>query len=207
MPHLVLLGDSVFDNGPYVPANGTTADHARRRLGPAGWQVTLAARDGAYTTDVVRQLSMMPTGATHLFVSAGGNDALGAALVLTEPAATVGDALEQLAQHIDHFRESYRAMVRVLLSARLPVGVCTVYDAVPELGPAERTALGLFNDVIVREATAAGLTVLDLRRVCDLPGHFSERSSIEPSVAGSQRIAEGLAAALLSPQQGARVLP
>ena len=51
-----------------------------------------------------------------------------------------------------------------------------------------RTALAPFNDVILREATAHGLSVLDLRLVCDEPGDYSTVSPIEPSAQGGRKI-------------------
>jgi len=43
--HIVLLGDSIFDNQPYVAPGRATIDALSARL-PAGWQATLVARDG-----------------------------------------------------------------------------------------------------------------------------------------------------------------
>jgi hypothetical protein len=94
--HVVLLGDSVFDNAAYV---GRDPD-VRRQLKdvlPKGSQVTLAARDGAVITDVASQLHGLPRDATHLIISVGGNDALLASGVLEERATSVSHALEKLA--------------------------------------------------------------------------------------------------------------
>ena len=52
--HVVLLGDSIFDNGPYVPANETVSDHLSAILS-ASWRSTLLAKDGA----VVSSAEMM----------------------------------------------------------------------------------------------------------------------------------------------------
>src|SRR4051812_13229846 len=92
MGHVVLLGDSIFDNARYVPDRPPVIEQLRRTL-PAGWQASLLAVDGNITHDVVRQLQGLPADATHLFVSCGGNDALGESTILHELAATVGDAL------------------------------------------------------------------------------------------------------------------
>ena len=73
--HVVLLGDSVFDNKAYVAGGPDVVTQLRARL-PAGWRASLAAVDGAVTADVARQLGRVPHGATHLVVSVGGNDAL-----------------------------------------------------------------------------------------------------------------------------------
>lgn len=78
MGHVVLLGDSIFDYARYVPGGPSVLDHVRRPL-PRGWKVTLLARDGAVAAGVIEQLARLPDDATHLVISAGGNDALGSA--------------------------------------------------------------------------------------------------------------------------------
>ncbi len=192
MGHVVLLGDSIFDNARYVPDRPPVVEQVRRGL-PPGWRATLLAIDGHVTDDVPRQLARLPADATHLFVSVGGNDALGESGVVREIVPTVGAALEILHGLGAHFREGYRAMLRAALAPGKPLTVCTVYDAIPGLGDAERTALALFNDVILREAFAAGLPVIDLRLVCDRPDDYSPLSPIEPSVAGGSKIARAIA--------------
>ncbi len=56
------------------------------------------------------------------------------------------------------------------------------------------TALGLFNDVIVRAALARGVDVLDLRSVCTEPGDYA--NEIEPGVRGGEKIARAIAQAV-----------
>ena len=91
MGHVVLLGDSIFDNARYVPDRPPVIEQLRQAL-PRGWRATLLAVDGDVTEDVTTQLRDLPADATHLVVSAGGNDALGESDVLRQPAATVGAA-------------------------------------------------------------------------------------------------------------------
>jgi hypothetical protein len=188
MGHLVLLGDSIFDNARYVPDRPPVEEQVRRSL-PPGWRVTLLAVDGHTTEDVPGQLARLPADATHLFVSAGGNDALGESSILGEVACTVGEALGLLQEVRERFRRDYRAMLQALLGTGKPAAVCTVYDAIPEMGAAERAALAGFNEVILREAFQAGLPVLDLRLVCDRASDYSHLSPIEPSVSGGSKIA------------------
>jgi hypothetical protein len=188
MGHVVLLGDSTFDNARYVPDRPAVIEQLRQTL-PRGWRTTLLAVDGHITEDVLNQLHDLPTDATHLVVSAGGNDALGESSILEEAAATVGDALGLVHEVRSRFRHSYRAMLEALGAVGKPTAVCTVYDAVPRLGPAEQVALASFNEVILREAFLAGLPVIDLRLVCDRPADYSHVSPIEPSVMGGAKIA------------------
>lgn len=192
MEHVVLLGDSIFDNERYVPDRPPVIEQVRRAL-PPEWQATLLAVDGHVVGDVAGQMRKMPTDATHLFISAGGNDALGESLILQEAACTVADALGLLRQVHNRFRSDYREMLRTVLELGKPTTVCTIYDAIPGLGEAERSALSLFNDVILREAFTAGLPVVDLRLVCADAADYSPLSPIEPSVVGGAKIARLIA--------------
>src|SRR5438270_7725297 len=103
MSHVVLLGDSIFDNARYVPDRPPVVEQVRRGL-PAGWKATLVAVDGHTVEDMAMQLPRVPADASHLVVSVGGNDALGAGGLVREPAATVGDALALLAETLTAFR-------------------------------------------------------------------------------------------------------
>ncbi len=188
MGHIILLGDSIFDNARYVPDRPPVIEQVRRGL-PAGWKATLLAIDGHVTTDVLDQLARLPDDSTHLVVSVGGNDALGESLILQEPACTVGEALEGVHGVQTRFRDSYRSMLQGVLALGKPTTLCTVYDAVPGLGNAERTALGAFNEVILRSAFQARLPVIDLRLVCTHKDDYSPLSPIEPSHLGGAKIA------------------
>lgn len=74
MRHIVLLGDSIFDNAAYVRGGLDVITHLRGQI-PDGWKASLRAVDGSVVGDVQRQLEL-PDDATHLVISAGGNDAL-----------------------------------------------------------------------------------------------------------------------------------
>src|SRR5436189_225341 len=130
MAHVVLLGDSIFDNARYVPDRPAVIDQVRQSL-PRGWQATLLAVDGHITEDVANQLRGVPADATHLVVSAGGNDALGESPILGEAVCTVGEALCTIHELRTRFRNSYRGMLAALAGVGKPVAVCTVYDAIP----------------------------------------------------------------------------
>jgi hypothetical protein len=192
MGHVVLLGDSIFDNARYVPDRAPVIEQLRQAL-PASWLASLLAVDGHVTEDVANQLRALPADATHLVVSAGGNDALGESSILSDAVCTVGDALCLIQDVRTRFRHSYRAMLQALSVVGKPVAVCTVYDAIPDLGPAEQADLGGFNEVILREAFSAGLPVIDLRLVCNRPSDYSHVSPIEPSVVGGAKIVRVIA--------------
>jgi hypothetical protein len=151
------------------------------------------ARDGHIAEDVVAQLGQLPLDATHLVVSAGGNDALGESILLQEPVCTVGEGLGLLGDVRDRFRNSYRGMLQALSAARKALAVCTIYEAIPGFGSPERTALATFNEIILHEAFCARIPVIDLRLVCDRPADYSHVSSIEPSVVGGGKIVRVIA--------------
>ncbi len=190
--HIVLLGDSVFDNAPYVDRGDEVIAELRRRL-PPGWEATLLARDGAVLSGVAEQAGRVPAGATHLVVSAGGNDALGQTGVFGERVGTVAEALVRLAAVRREFERRYRAMLDAVLPLGLPTVVATIYDVrFPD--PAYRevavTALALLNDIITREAARRGLPVLDLRVLFDEDADFA--NPIEPSAQGSRKLAQNI---------------
>lgn len=53
MRHVVLLGDSIFDNARYVPDRPPVIEQLQKAL-PPGWRASLLAVDGAVTEDVAR---------------------------------------------------------------------------------------------------------------------------------------------------------
>jgi hypothetical protein len=197
MLHAVLLGDSIFDNARYVSGRPAVIEQLRRAL-PRGWQATLLAADGNVTADVAEQLAMLPADATHLVISVGGNDAIGESTIVQETVCSVGEAMLLMHEVQARFQSAYRAMLQTVLARGKPTAVCTIYDAIPVLGPAERSALGAFNDVILREAFERALPVVDLRRVCTLASDYSSLSPIEPSDAGGLKITHVIADLLMN---------
>jgi hypothetical protein len=189
MSHVVLLGDSIFDNANYVPDRPPVIEQVRRGL-PLGWKATLVAVDGHTVGHIPTQLPRIPADATHLVMSIGGNNALMASALLQEPTTTVRKALAMLAEAIGEFRDAYIRMLAQVRERGLPLTVCTIYDAIPTLEAAERAALAGFNDVITRAAVVAGIPLLDLRVICNHPDDYSPLSPIEPSVVGGAKIAD-----------------
>jgi hypothetical protein len=198
MNHVVLLGDSVFDNAAYV-AGGPDVAKQLRNLLPSGWQVTLGAVDGSVTSGVERQLGRLSPDASHLVISAGGNDALGYASILEARAQSVAEAVDRLASVRERFGQDYERMIDRVMERRLPTAVCTIYDTrIPQ--PRWRlvvTALSVFNDCITRAAFARDLPVIDLRLLCDRDEDYA--NPIEPSVRGGEKIAAAIAGLLVKP--------
>jgi hypothetical protein len=191
-PHVVLVGDSIFDNARYV-AEGQSVTHHFQRQMPPGWTVSLRAVDGAVASDIAGQLAKVPAKATHIVVSAGGNDALRSAKLLDAPSTTVGDGLLRLADAAASFEANYRTALTDVVARGLPTMVCTIYNPQfpePKMQRAAIAGLALFNDCIIRAAVSAGVPVLDLRFVCDAKEDFA--NPIEPSSRGGEKITAAL---------------
>jgi hypothetical protein len=191
--HVVLLGDSVFDNAAYV-AGGPDVAAQLQGLLPEDWRATLRAVDGAVTADVRRQLGRLPPDASHLVVSVGGNDALRHAHLLDQGAGSMAEAVGRLAGVREGFARDYRAMLEAVLDRGLPTAVSTIYDGRfpdPRRQRLVVTGLAVFNDVVTREAFARGLPLLDLRLVCGEDADYA--NPIEPSVQGGAKIAAAIA--------------
>jgi hypothetical protein len=192
MTHIVLLGDSIFDNAAYVRGGPDVIAQLREVL-PQGARATLLAVDGAVASGVASQLRRLPDDATRLVVSAGGNDALGASGILMQSVRSVGEAVALLAQAQARFAANYDAMVEGVVATGVPAALCTIYDT-PSTAPDHhviRTALAVFNDVITRAAFRHRLPLVDLRLICDNPGDYA--NPIEPGVQGGAKIAAELA--------------
>ncbi|WP_145219766.1 SGNH/GDSL hydrolase family protein [Planctomycetes bacterium TBK1r] len=194
--HIVLLGDSIFDNALYVPDGPSVIEHFRRIL-PAGDRATMIALDGATVSSVFRQLERVPDDATHLVLSAGGNDALWmAGNIFAQETTDVRTSLQRIAELLAEFTAEYRQLIRDLRELRLPLVTCTVYDSVPGLDSAEATGLCVFNDTITRTAFEFGTTLIDLRTICIESSDYSSVSPIEPSASGGGKIARAIIDAL-----------
>jgi lysophospholipase L1-like esterase len=201
MTHLILLGDSIFDNAAYVEGGPSVIEQVTHQL-PAGAQATLLAVDGDTVSDVIHQLQRLPESATHLMLSVGGNDALGCIATLEAPAVSVRQALVTLTRIKSEFRANYRSLLATVTAKNLPLLVCTIYDSVPGLPEELKTALGMFNDVILSEAVKQGLPVLDLRLICTDAADYSAASPIEPSSQGGAKVAQRLVVTVLGDDCG-----
>jgi hypothetical protein len=192
MNHIVLLGDSIFDNASYVKGGPDVIRQLCAKL-PDGWNATLCAVDGNMVQDVHAQLMRLPKDTTHLVVSAGGNNALNNVNVLTEEAQSTAEVLHRLADVAEAFQQQYHKMLDHVLGFQLPTALCTVYYPrfpEPMLQRLAVTALTIFNDVIISEAFRAGVPLLDLRLICN--EHADYANEIEPSVAGGEKITSAI---------------
>lgn len=190
MAHIVLLGDSIFDNKSYVGSGKDVVTHLREVI-PADWQATLKAIDGSLIEDVSPQFSDLPDTATHLIVSVGGNNALMNTDVLQMRADSSAQVLNELANRGEVFEFQYRKMLYAVLAKNLPTAVCTIYYPNfpdPNLQRIAVAALTNFNDAIIRQAIFNNLLMLDLRLICSEQSDYA--NPIEPSDVGGKKIAQ-----------------
>lgn len=195
--HLVLLGDSVFDNSIYVqPGQADVTAHLEAKLNPKGWTVDVRAIDGDVVSDIEKQLGFEPISKPCTFaLSVGGNDALGQIEILHGPVpdGTMASALMLFRGIKENFRIQYSHALDMILNYQQPLLVCTIYNPkFPEtdLQKLAETALSFFNDVITEEALRRNVPIIDLRDVCSHQSAFA--NPIEPSEIGGDMITDAI---------------
>jgi hypothetical protein len=192
MKHLVLLGDSIFDNKAYVGGGLDVIAHIRRQI-PHDWKASLLAVDGSVVEHVKSQVLDLPDGATHLVISAGGNNALLSADVLQLKVESSAEVLAELADVAAEFEFHYCEMLQIVLNLNKPTALCTIYyPRIPEpfTQKIAVSALTIFNDVIIKQAFIAGLPLIDLRLVCNDDSDYA--NEIEPGEKGGEKIAKAI---------------
>jgi GDSL-like lipase/acylhydrolase family protein len=205
MPHLVLLGDSIFDNARYTSGGPDVVSQVQRLL-PSGWSASLLAVDGSTTDNISDQMQNLPDETTHLVLSVGGNNALLHASQLGIslfgiPSASDSGALISLADISEDFETRYRTAIEECLRPHLPLAVCTIYNGRFPDRTYQRiasVALTIFNDTILRVAIEHGLPVIDLRLICNEDRDYA--NPIEPSSAGGEKIARVIVTLVTEPE-------
>ena len=190
MKHIVLLGDSIFDNKAYVRGGLDVTNHLRQQMSDES-KATLLAVDGSIVENVQRQTLDLPADATHLVISVGGNDALLNADVLQMKVSSGAEVFDRLADLASEFEQHYQEMLQAVLKLNKPTTVCTIYyPRMPEefAQKISVAALATFNDVIIKQAFLANVPLIDLRLVCTEATDYA--NDIEPSEVGGSKIAE-----------------
>jgi len=117
--HVVLLGDSIFDNAAAAGHGLDVQSHLRQQL-PAD-EVTLLAVDGAMIEHVPFQLVDFPFSVTHMVLSVGGNNLLQHTALGYTFAGTIGLALARMHDIVLEFEQAYLDLVQKLISYELPL--------------------------------------------------------------------------------------
>jgi len=196
MNHVVLLGDSIFDNAAYVSTSEPDVVTQLHQQLPGRDKATLLAVDGHLTRHVPGQLENLPDDATHLVLSVGGNDGLGYLQELEGKLSSGKNAdefLETLQDVRDRFARDYRQTIQATINRDLPTCLFTIYSGDfenhgdPETQQIVDTVLPILNDVILDAAMTYQLPVVHLERLFNNPSDYA--NPIEPSAQGGQKIA------------------
>ena len=207
MKHIILAGDSIFDNGSYVKAKEPDVADQLKVILDKNDKVTLLARDGDIVSSVANQLKNLPDDATHLIISVGGNDALFHLQTLDNTVSSIGEGFYEFYNIKIEFEKLYNQMISNTLSYNLPATFCTIYhphfnhiqlervsDFLPfsssnnTLQQIALTALPIFNDIIFQEAVKFGVPVMDLRLIFNEEADYA--NPIEPSALGGMKMAK-----------------
>ena len=205
--NIVLLGDSIFDNGVYVKYGEPDVTKQLQGLLDKGDKVSMLAVDGDVINDVKRQLRKLPNDTTHLVISIGGNDAIGILDEFSRTTRNIGDSFLKFYPSRQSFESDYIKMINNVLSFNLPTTLCTIYHPCFNHSDTERmsdymsiginndtlqkkavTALPIFNDIIFQEAVNFNLPVIDLRLIFNDKSDYA--NPIEPSAIGGLKMAK-----------------
>ena len=207
---ILLIGDSVIDNGAYVLADQPDVARQLRAIMPSH-EIEMRAVDGSVTKDVIdRQLSGLRDD-DLVVLSSGGNDAL-AHVDLIAPGSGSGVLAEfadfphqsLVAAILSHVRKiqaafqvDYANLLDAVAAEDRRVLCLTIYNPLFEANGltadqqrAAEAAVALFNDVIQREAIRRGCGVLEMRSLLVDAADFA--NPIEPSAIGGAKIASAV---------------
>jgi hypothetical protein len=189
---LVLIGDSILDNGPYTRPGPDSTAHLQEQL--PQWLVRRLAQDGAIMSDIQTQLRDLNDRPSVAVLSIGGNDALRHLSLLDRATSGSADVLQELLVIVDDFGSEYESVARSVAGHAERTVLCTIYNV--QLQPARyaelaRVPIALLNDRIIQTAGRLGVDVLELRSVCTDPEDFVQQ--IEPSARGALKIASAIA--------------
>ena len=133
MPHVVLVGDSILDNGAYTHGGPDVVSQVRALLAP-GWKRRYWPSTGRLLIMLRARSAVSLSRATHLVLSVGGNNAL-MHLGILRGTGFVDDQLD---------RSTGRCRVR--FRAPLPGGHCSLPGQRPSLGCLSTIYNGCFPD-------------------------------------------------------------
>lgn len=198
-PHIVLLGDSTLDNGRYLNlALGelSVEKQLSKRCADRGWEMTALAQDGSMLEDVlVRQLPLIPERATHIVLSASGNDLLSLLNQMVVAQFTVRSMYKAIVNGLIQVAERYRDLIQTLKGLGCHLACCTVYR--PNFShfffkSLAMLALGMHNSRIQQVSQDLDCCVIDLANMFDHDQDFA--NPLELSTRGGSKVVENVSA-------------
>lgn len=129
--HIVLLGDSTLDNGRYLNvAFGelSVEKQLAKKCAEKDWELTVLAQDGSLLEDVIaRQIPQIPASATHLVLSASGNNLLSLLNQMVRARFSLSSMYGSIWEGMKRVADLYRELIAALCGLGCHVAVCTVY--------------------------------------------------------------------------------
>jgi len=155
-----------------------------------GWQLTMLAQDGSMLEDVrERQLPYIPETATHIVVSASGNDLLALLNQMVVSNFSVRSVYASIVAGLAQVAESYRNLMQALKSLGCHVACCTVYRPNFEhlfFKTLATFALSLHNSRIKSASVEFDISVVDLAVLFDDKADFA--NPLELSTQGGGKV-------------------
>jgi len=159
MKHVILVGDSIFDNVRYIKSGEPDVTKQLQGLLDKGDKVSRLAIDGHVINHVEGQLRNLPNDTTHLVISIGGNDTLGVLNELSRTTRNIGDSFLKLHDLRESFESDYIKMLTNALSFNIPTTLCTIYHPCFDHSEMERVSdymiLGVNNETLQKMAMTA----------------------------------------------------
>lgn len=197
--HIVLLGDSTMDNGRYLNFAKGELSVERQLLKICiehQWDLTVLAQDGSMLEDVrQRQLPLVPEGATHLVLSASGNDLLSLLNQMVVANFTMNSMYTTIGSGLTEVAENYRLLVEELKRYGCHVAICTTYR--PNFNhlffkSLATFSLGLHNSRLNQISVDLDVSVIDLANMFEGDADFA--NPLELSTRGGGKLVNNIAA-------------
>lgn len=196
-PHIVLLGDSTLDNARHLDLDAgemSVEGQLSKRCAEMGWELTLLARDGSTLDDVARQqLPFIPDEATHLVLSASGNNLLCLLNEMADSHWSLGSMVSSIGEGLPQVADSYRRLLQAMKSSGCHMACCTVYR--PQfrhifLRTLATVSLGVHNGRIHQIAHDLDISVIDMGALFDCDEDFA--NPLELSHQGGAKVVENV---------------
>lgn len=196
--HIVLLGDSTLDNGRYLDLAGgelSVEKQLAKRCLERGWDLTVLAQDGSMLDDVrKRQLPLIPQTATHIVLSASGNDLLSLLNQMVVANFTLSSMYETIGAGLTSVSDDYRDILKELKGFGCHSACCTLYR--PNFNhlffkSLATMSLGLHNSRISQISEELDVSIIDLANMFDGPDDFA--NPLELSTTGGSKLVENVA--------------
>jgi hypothetical protein len=194
MKKVYFLGDSVFDNKPYVNYGESVIEVYRRNVNFIEGE--LLAVDGDVIRNVYDQLRKIDNKPEDciLYISIGGNNLLGELENLVSALNNLDLLMNRFAEAFYRFDKEYGDLIEHI-SNNLKfknVTLCTIYN--PQFDDPIRgkfnnifkNILIAFNESIKKHAYKVGFKIMDLNKMFDDKKYYA--NPIEPSFEGSKLI-------------------